>query len=176
MSLFASFFDSSSTAVRRLVAGTNLAVAIACFGGAATASAVPIDLGTTTGQPASASEAMNRLNAQIALYNAANGMDLESAVLAGAEKTEVPGGSTSFLIDVTGWSYLVLKFGPLNQHFYVGDDTGEQSFTTRFGLSNYVFFNPLGEPPASVPDAGNTVLLTGLAFLALAAFRRFSRR
>lgn len=151
-------------------------MAIGSFVAATVASAVPINLGITTGQPASIEDALARLNTQIALYNASSVQDLAFAALEGAEKTDVANGAKSFSLDVTGWDFLVLKFGPRNQHFYVGDDTGLLSFTTQFGLSNYIFFNSVTPPAIPVRDAGNTVMLTGLAFLALAAYGRIARR
>lgn len=154
-------------------------MAVGCIVAATLASAVPINLGITSGQPASIADAMDRLNTQIALHNASSELDLEFAAIDGAEKTEVANGSKSFSLDVTGWDFLVLKFGPRNQHFHVGSETGMLSFNTQFGLSNYIFFNPASlpsSPTIPVRDAGNTAILTGLAFLTLAAYGRFTRR
>jgi len=136
-----------------------------------------IDLGITTGQPADLASELVRLNGQIDIYNAAHNPDLPAAVLAGnSGQIDTPTGPTSINLDVTGWTYLKLKWGNKDQFYFVGDETGVLTFDSTVpnpagkgfkGLSHYVFYNP-----TSVPDAGSSLAFLGLALVSAEVLRR----
>jgi hypothetical protein len=86
-----------------------------------------------------------------------------------------PVGPTEISIDVTGWSFLVLKWGEINYHFYVGDSSGVQTFKGTAPLASYSTFFA-ASVPVSVPDAGSSALLLAAGVLPLAVFRRRFRR
>jgi hypothetical protein len=150
-------------------------IAILALSGAFSAQAIPIDLGTQNGAPADQGSRLNRLNTQIDIYNAANNPDLPDAVLAGSFESGSQTGTT-ISIDVTGWTYLVLKWSNNDRYWYVGGDTGVISFpSTSFNqnnqpqdLSGYSLFNPTSR----VPDAGTTLVLLGGSLIGLGALRR----
>jgi hypothetical protein len=155
------------------------AIAITCasLGLAPKASAI-IDLGITTGQPADLDSELARLNGQIDIYNAAHDPDLPAATLVGSSgQIDTPSGPTSIDIDITGWTYIKLKWDGMDQFYFVGDETGVLTFDSTvfnpksgapLGLSHYVLYNPTG-----VPDGGTTVMLLGAALGALGMARRF---
>ena len=135
-----------------------------------------IDLGITTGQPSGLANELVRLNQQIDAYNAANNPDLPAAVLAGAVDTQTPTGPTSIDVDITGWTYIKLKWNGNDQFYYVGDETGVLHFDSTIfnkgsgqpeGLSHYALFNP-----TSVPDAGSSLALLGIGLVSAEVFRR----
>lgn len=166
---------ASAPAVTRF---SRLLVLVATVFLAGQASAVPIYLGQTTGSPSDLESVFGRLTTQISLYNTTHEPDLPTALFAGAIKTNVGGDLKSFSLDISGWDYLVLKAGPKNYHYYVGDDTGLTAFTTPKGLSNYSFFKayvPPPEPPR-LPEHGASILLIAPALLGLALLRRKSRK
>lgn len=87
----------------------------------------------------------------------------------------------SLTIDVTGWSYLLIKGpGPQGAYYlYVGDLTGEQLFENApyanvqgkpQEISHYRLFG--AEDIPSVPDSGTTVMLMGAGMAALGFARR----
>jgi len=103
---------------------------------------------------------------------------LPAAVEAGADGNNAPSGS----VDVTGFTYLLGKYGDTAHIWYVGGLNGVQSIPLNEpggalgtqGQSHYSLFNPT--PSTGVPDGGATVLLLGAALSALAiAGRRFRR-
>jgi hypothetical protein len=140
------------------------------------ACANPIDLGQTAGNPANPPNVLVRLNDQITIYNNANTPDLPTAVLAG---TMGQGHLTglSITLDVTGWTYLSLKWADTDQFYYVGNDSGDITFdSTVFNsnnkpqnLSGYDFFNPTTK---TVPDFGSTALMLGAALSGLGLVTR----
>jgi hypothetical protein len=74
-------------------------------------------------------------------------------------------------VDVTGWSYLLAKYGNESHIWYVGDLDGFVDVPLDGpggGQSHYSLYNP-GE---SVPDGGATAGLLGLAMLGLGYLRR----
>jgi hypothetical protein len=166
---------------------TLLAIAAICVAVTFQAQAHLVDLGITTGQPASLVEELARLNGQIDAYNALNPAGghapLPDAVLAGAFTEDLPDPTpTSYTIDVTGWDYLVMKWGNKNQHYYIGDLTGDQTFNSTvfnkgsgagLGLSGYSLFNP---GTTSLPDGGASLMLLGASLGALGLVRRFVKR
>lgn len=124
--------------------------------------AIVIDLGITTSTPASQKHTLDRLNGQINIYNAAFDTDLATAVM--VDSINVDGITKETIavdIDVTGWSYLSLKWANIEQHYWVGAIDGVITFdSTSFnrngkmqGLSGYSLFNPT---TSNVPDATNT--------------------
>jgi hypothetical protein len=143
------------------------------------ANAIPIYLGSQAGEPASAEQRLVRLNQQIDLYNSTYSPDLPTAVIEGNSQIEDQTG-TSITVDVTGWSYLVLKWAHDDFYWYVGGDTGSllfesQSFNEKGNaqdLSGYGLFNPT----TRVPDGASTVVLLGLGLIGLAGLRRFGRK
>ena len=126
------------------------------------ANAIVIDLGITTAQPASQQHTLDRLNGQIDFYNATSDPDLAQAVLVDSINVDGITKETSAVdIDVTGWSYLSLKWANIEQHYWIGAIDGVITFTsTSFNqngkmrsLSGYSLFNPT---TSNVPDATNT--------------------
>ena len=76
-------------------------------------------------------------------------------------------------IDVTGWTYLVAKYGNVSHVWYVGDLSGDVDVPLETGgkgggQSHVSLYNP-GE---RVPDGGATAGLLGLAMLGLGYLRR----
>jgi hypothetical protein len=140
------------------------------------ASATPIDLGQTTGSPASFANDLTRLNAQITAYNSVNTPLLPIAVSAGGIGPITATG-TSIILDVTGWTYLSLKWADTDQFYYVGNDTGDLTFNSTVfnsngkpqNLSGYDFFNPVN---VSVPDGSSTVMMLGMTLSGLALLAR----
>jgi hypothetical protein len=129
------------------------------------AGAIPINLGQTTGSPASFANDLSRLNVQITAYNSLNTPALPTAVSAGGIGP-ISATGTSIVLDVTGWTYLSLKWADTDQFYYVGNDSGDLTFNSTVfngngqpqNLSGYDFFNPVN---ASVPDGGLTVVMLG---------------
>jgi len=78
-------------------------------------------------------------------------------------------------LNVTGWQYLVLKWGDVNHHFYVGDSSGVQTFRGTAPLSSYsTYFASV--PVASVPEGGASLALLVGGLFSLAALRRRFRK
>jgi hypothetical protein len=159
------------------------AIAAICVAVTFQAQAHLIDLGITAGQPANQEDRLDRLNGQIDAYNLGGGdhTPLPEAVLPGSVKQDVGGDMKSFTIDVSGWDYLVLKWGNKDQHYFVGDVTGDQTFDSTvlnpsgrgLGLSGYSLFNP---GTTRVPDGGASLILLGAGLGALGLIRRFVKR
>jgi hypothetical protein len=90
------------------------------------------------------------------------------------------GNAPSGSVDVTGWTYLVAKYGNVSHVWYVGDLDGFQDVP----LEGFGGFNKQGDPqtngqshyslynPETVPDGGATAGLLGLAMLGLGYLRR----
>lgn len=91
------------------------------------------------------------------------------AVLAGADTDNTPSGS----VDVTGWTWLYVKYGGDAHVWYVGDLSGIQAVPLNNlggqGQSHYALYNPGG---VTVPDGGATLGLLGLGMLGLGYLRR----
>ncbi len=93
---------------------------------------------------------------------------------------QVGAAATSLSIDVTGWTYLLVKWASNDYFYYVGDLTGvvtvnnDVQFNPGNGrpqnASHYRLFND--DPGTRVPDGGTTVALLGLGMLGVAAARR----
>jgi hypothetical protein len=74
-------------------------------------------------------------------------------------------------VDVTGWTWLLAKYGTESHVWYVGDLAGLVSVPLNApggGQSHYSLFNPT----TTVPDGGATAGLLGLAMLGVAYLRR----
>ena len=164
---------------KKLFATAALALGLA----APSAHAVLIDLGQAGGNPANQESRLDRLNDRIDLYNADTDPDLPEAELEGSFKTDSDAG-TSVDIDVTGWSYLVLKWANLDHYWYVGDASGVLTFTSTVfnqndqpqDISGFSLFNPGDEPPPNtVSDSGATFGLLGLAVAMIAVVGRRAR-
>jgi len=90
-----------------------------------------------------------RLNDQITIYNNSNTPDLPTAVSAGG-KGPIKATGLSITLDVTGWTYLSLKWADTDQFYYVGNDSGDITFDSTVdnkqgvpqNLSGYDFFKP----------------------------------
>jgi len=91
------------------------------------------------------------------------------ATITGASSGQSP--STS--IDVTGWTYLLGKFGNTSYVWYVGGLSGSQTLPLDLpgiqgsGQSHYSLYNPV-----SVPEGGSTLMLLGMGLAGVAALRR----
>lgn len=144
-------------------------LAAALLSGLPSANATIIDLGQTIGSPASLSTEVARLNGQIDIYNLANSASLSYATLVGSP-AQVNASGTSITLDVTGWSYLLLKWANTDQFYYVGGNSGSLLFNSTVlnqneqpqDLSGYEFFNS-----ANVPDGGSTAMMLGAALSGL---------
>ncbi|MBL9203949.1 MAG: hypothetical protein JNN01_02590 [Opitutaceae bacterium] len=79
---------------------------------------------------------------------------------------------TEITVDITGWSYIVLKWGDVNHHYYVGDMVGSQTFRGSAPLASYSFFQAQVIP---IAEGGSTLLLLTGAVGALAYLRRRRR-
>jgi len=130
-----------------------------------TATADPIDLGVYDA-PNNPENELTLLNSLIPTYNLANDPDLPLAL--GFEKTENQSGISNE-IDLTGWSYIGLKYATSIQYWYVAG-LDSWTFTTPQDLSHYTLFGP--EPTNKTPEAGATAILLGTALLGLGAVRR----
>lgn len=75
-------------------------------------------------------------------------------------------------IDVTGWSYLVAKYGNTSHVWYVGDLSGEVDVPLNDGSQGGGQSHVSLYGQASVPDGGATAGLLGLAMLGLGYLRR----
>jgi hypothetical protein len=101
---------------------------------------------------------------------------LPNAIVTGSDKTDGEDFSPTF--DVTGWSYVVGKYGNDSYIWFVGGLTGnltlDSSITGSGGLSHISWYNP-GDTPR-VPDGGATLLLLGAALSGLGMVRRSSKK
>jgi hypothetical protein len=95
-----------------------------------------------------------------------------AATATGATQGIAPSGTS---INITGYSYLLAKYGTTAHVWYVAGLTGTQSIPLNEpsslggqGQSHYSVYNP----GTSVPDGGATVALLGLGLAALAMVRR----
>jgi len=70
---------------------------------------------------------------------------------------------------------LVLNWGNVNHHFYVGDSSGVQTFKGTAPLSSYSTYFA-SAAPASVPEGGTSLALLAGGLFSLAALRRRFRR
>jgi len=99
------------------------------------------------------------------------------------------GGMTSITLNITGFEYLKLKWDGMWQFYFIGDDTGTQTFNSTVfntnnqpqALSHYTFFNSVDEPGGGgtpgVPDGGTSVVLLGAALTGLfLTHRKYSRK
>jgi len=166
-----------------------------------TASAVPIYLdppGQVTGSPSSPADELNRLKSAIITYNTATPANLPAAVAIdltplGVDKSadggqfKTPSGPTSITLDFSleHETYLMLKWGDIDEFFFVGNETGSVTFTSDvhpitpngpnlhafLGLSHYDLFDPkrLGR---SVPDGGSSLVLLGLGLTGVSVMAR----
>lgn len=94
----------------------------------------------------------------------------------GTVTTGAVGGDNS--LDVTGFEYLIVKYGGaqgsalvFNVTDVVGDVTVPETGVTGGNANKYLLFNSLAAP-AGVPDGGATAMMLGIGFLGLGAIRR----
>lgn len=133
------------------------------------AEAVPINLGQTTGSPDGVTYELNRLNSQISSYNSQNNAALSSGTLTGdSGNINTGNGGTSITINCSGWNYIVLDWSGTDQFYYLGDLSGNYTFTSTVEsgnnqlqtLTHYACFT-------AVPDGGDTALLLGASMSGL---------
>jgi len=144
------------------------------------ATAGVIDLGAytsdeiqaVTGSPsASESNELAFLQYLITGYNADNDPNLPDATF-GTDNINTPQGPKEFDLDLSGWSYVLLKYGNNFQYYFIEPGTSVEHFGPfENGLSHYTFFNP-----TAVPDGGLTVMLLGLGVGGVALFSRKFRQ
>lgn len=111
-------------------------------------------------------------------YNAAHNPDLLAATF-GTENINVPDDDIlSIALDVTGWSYVKLKWGKQWQFYSVAGESGSILFASTVlnpneidyqALSHYTFFGP---ETVHTPDGGSTLLLLGSALIGVGLIRR----
>ena len=99
-----------------------------------------------------------------------------SATNTGADKEE----SSLASADVTGWTYLVAKYGTKTAAWYVKDLSGVVNLSQTFfesNISNRGLFNPFNQPPPPPPPPNDvaepaTLGLLGLGLLGVGFARR----
>lgn len=109
-----------------------------------TAQAALIDLGITTGQPASPSAELSRLTGQIDLYNAVFDPDLTKPTDTwSVAQTQTPDGGTSITLNLLGFDgYMMMKWGGKDRFYYVNDlvqPTTDLSSVYYLGEGTYRF-------------------------------------
>ena len=88
------------------------------------------------------------------------------------EAGEDQGNSPSGSVDVTGWTYLLAKYGQVAHVWYVGGTSGFVDVpldATGGGQSHYSLYNP---GTTTVPEGGSTLMLLGAGLAAVGALRR----
>lgn len=93
---------------------------------------------------------------------------LSDAVAAGTFKEDPTDGT----VNVTGFLWLLAKYGGESRVWYVGNLSGNQSVPTA-ALSHISLYNPGG---VTVPDGGATLGLLGLGMMGLGYLRRRQKR
>jgi len=180
-------------------------------------SAVPIYLnppGQVDGSPANPTLELSRLNSAIITYNAAKSASLPAAIVTdltplGVDEAvnggqfKTPSGPTSITLDFSleHETYLMLKWGGIDEFFYVGNETGSFTFISdvhptnphthlpnlnaSLGLSHYDLFDPILPPhidvpppttTTGVPDGGSSLVLLGLGLTGISAMVRRMRK
>lgn len=149
-----------------------------------------VDLGTTTGQPASIKEELFRLNAQIDNYNLLNEPNLESAVNWVGRQTQVENGGPKYTLNLTDFDgYIMFKWGNRDHFYFLHDVRAEPdnqwsapsvfyhgggfytffsdnfidkttSIPTPLGLSHYTEF----VNPSPIPETGTWLMCLALLF------------
>lgn len=139
-----------------------------------------IDLGVwdiPSGGESAAKELLFLNSTVLPAYNLAHNPDLVAATF-GTENFNVPDdGVLSIELDVTGWSYLKLKWGHQWQFYSVAGESGSILFASTVynsndeyqDLSHYTFFGP---ETVHTPDGGSTLLLLGSALIGVGLIRR----
>jgi hypothetical protein len=99
--------------------------------------------------------------------------DLPTVTLVGAAKDD---SDPSTSVDVTGFAYLLGKYGTTSIVFYVGELTGVQTIPGDFGLEgeneNGLSHWSLYGSSTTVPDGGTTAVLLGLGLVAVSFIAR----
>jgi len=101
---------------------------------------------------------------------AGGGSTIDACPTASLSPLADTGNDPSGSVDVTGWTWLYVKYGGDAHVWYVGDLTGVQTVplnnTGGQGQSHYALYNP-----TAVPDGGATLGLLGLGMLGLGYLR-----
>jgi hypothetical protein len=143
------------------------------------------------GVPAGAADEVNYVNSLLdkaagspCLYDTDEtcnrvGSTLNTAGFADAELPVTKEEPTDGTVDVTGFEYLLAKYGAggggdqMSFVWYVGNLSGNQTIAVTQALSHISLFNGSG---TSVPDGGATLGLLGLGMLGLGYLRRRQAR
>lgn len=139
-----------------------------------------VDLGQTTGQPASLNDEFNRLIGQINIYNTANDPDLPIPSVNNGVKTETPLGGKEIELGFNNFTgYLLFKWGNEDQFYYVVDlndymfqstvTNGNENHISYLGLSHWTKWELEN---TSVPEAGSTLPYFGIGMLGLFLIKR----
>jgi hypothetical protein len=95
----------------------------------------------------------------------------------GTVDTGAVGGDDS--VDVTGFEYLIIKYGGakgsalvFNVAGLVGDVTVPDTGVTGGNANKYLLFNSVAGTPTRVPDGGATAMLLGVGLFGIGALRR----
>ncbi len=124
------------------------------------------DLSPIPGESATAE--LYVLNDAIDAYNASHNPDLPEATY-GTDNIDY-GGVTSVTLDVSGWTYIKLKWDGMYQFYYIAGEDEVTFDSTVFNqndqpqaLSHYTLFGP-----TSVPDGDpSTLVLLGVAVMGI---------
>src|SRR5258707_8557728 len=171
------------------------------------ASAIPIYLnppGQVAGNPANPVAELNRLNNAITAYDLATPASLPAALAIdlsplGIDKTAsggqslTPSSPTSITLDfsVEKETYLMLKWGDIDEFFFVGNETGLYTFysdvhpinphthkpnlNSTLGLSHYDLFDAK-DAVTAVPEGGSSLLLLGLGLTGISLVAHWIRK
>ena len=171
------------------------------------ASAIPVYLnppGHVDGNPANPAAELSRLNGAITTYDLATSLSLPAALAIdlsplGVDKTASGGqfltasSPTSITLDfsVEKETYLMLKWGDIDEFFFVGNETGVYTFfsdvhpinphthkpnlNSTLGLSHYDLFDPK-DAVTAVPEGGSSLLLLGLGLIGISAVAHWIRK
>jgi hypothetical protein len=134
-----------------------------------------IDLGQYLNSGSSWSADLTGLNLQINSYNQANTPSLPTGTFTGGSGSE-RAKNTAVVLDVTGWTYVCLNWGSIEECYYVGGDSGTVSFYEPNNYINnsgsqdccsapatFVYNYYIAGHNTSVPDQASTFTLLGLA-------------
>jgi hypothetical protein len=143
-----------------------------------------IDLGQYLNSSSSWSADLTGLNLQINSYNQVNTPSLPTGSFTGGSGS-ARALNTAVLLDVTGWTYVCLNWGNIEESYYVSGDTGNVAFYEPNNYVNnsgsqdccsapatFVYNYYIAGHNTSVPDQASTLTLLGLALSGIGLMSR----